>query len=213
MNRYHEGKIYKLCNDVDDNIYVGSTCLSLAKRYYNHKKGARKLNSTSRVYTHLNTIGWENVHIILVESYPCENKMELLKRERYWIETLKSSLNHNIPTRTKSEYHRSDQYKEHLDKYRSSDKYKRNQIVYGIKYRQTDERKEYMKKYTIEYSEKNKESRRQYQLRRYQKQKFNKTLGYMESTIKKCQLELPVETSIIDSKNWNLSDRISYDLN
>ncbi len=191
MNRYNQGKIYKLCNDVDDQIYVGSTCLSLAKRYYSHKKTAAKAGISSLVYVHLNAIGWENVHIILVESYSCQNKMELLKRERYWIETLKSTLNHNIPTRTKSEYHRSEQYKNILNTYRSSDKYKNNMIEYGLKYRQTEERKKYMKQYQA--TEKYKMYKKKYQVKRNQNQKYQKTLSFMESTIRKYQAVSPIE--------------------
>jgi hypothetical protein len=32
--------------------------------------------------------GVENCSIVLIENYPCESKEELLKRERYWIETI-----------------------------------------------------------------------------------------------------------------------------
>jgi hypothetical protein len=51
-----------------------------------------------------NEIGWENVSIVLIEAYPCDNKMEMERRERYWIELLKPSLNTVIPTRTREEY-------------------------------------------------------------------------------------------------------------
>ena len=99
MNRYQKGKIYKLVNDADDEIYVGSSCLDLPKRFYSHKHAA-KLKGYMKVYNHLNTIGWGNVHIILIESFSCSNKMELEKRERYWIDTLSPSLNSSVPART-----------------------------------------------------------------------------------------------------------------
>jgi len=102
MNRYQKGKIYKLVNDADDQIYIGSSCLDLPKRFYMHKSAA-KLGGDRKVYKHLNTIGWEYVHIILVESFSCLNKMELEKRERYWIDTLTPSLNKNLPARTDAE--------------------------------------------------------------------------------------------------------------
>ena len=37
-NRYHNGKIYQITNNIDDMVYIGSTCLPLRKRIYNHKK-------------------------------------------------------------------------------------------------------------------------------------------------------------------------------
>jgi len=94
MNRYQKGKIYKLVNDADDEIYVGSSCLDLSKRFYFHKH-ASKTKGHVKVYKHLNTVGWDNVHIILVESFACSNKMELEKRERYWFDILSPSLNTN----------------------------------------------------------------------------------------------------------------------
>lgn len=98
MNRYANGKIYRLVNNVDDQFYVGSTCMPLAKRKSDHKSRAKQ-RPDSHVYKHLNTVGWDNVKIILIEEYKCENKMELEKRERYWIEELEAPLNTNIPTR------------------------------------------------------------------------------------------------------------------
>jgi predicted GIY-YIG superfamily endonuclease len=39
---YENSKIYKLVNDVDDKIYVGSTATTLAKRLYGHKNSAKR---------------------------------------------------------------------------------------------------------------------------------------------------------------------------
>ena len=35
---YSQGKIYKITNDYNDDIYIGSTCDSLAKRFSTHKR-------------------------------------------------------------------------------------------------------------------------------------------------------------------------------
>jgi hypothetical protein len=75
MNRYHNGKIYKLVN-ADTRIYVGSTCLPLSKRLSCHKKA-----------------GWENVRIVQIEAFRCETKQELVAREQFYIDLLKPSLN------------------------------------------------------------------------------------------------------------------------
>lgn len=101
-NRYKNGKIYRLVNDVDDEFYVGSTCLSLPKRLYYHKQDARR--GILPAYQHFNNVGWENVKIILIEEYACDNKMELERQERKWIEELKPTLNKVVPTRTRQEY-------------------------------------------------------------------------------------------------------------
>jgi hypothetical protein len=94
MNRYHNGKIYKLVNTVDDSIYVGSTSMPLSKRLSGHKRDARK-NTEQRVYKELNKVGWSNVRIVLIEAYHCENKNELIAREQHHIDLLKPELNKN----------------------------------------------------------------------------------------------------------------------
>ena len=43
-NRYTNGKIYQITNNLNDMIYIGSTCLPLRKRWYNHKN-----RSTDRI--------------------------------------------------------------------------------------------------------------------------------------------------------------------
>jgi len=89
MVNYANGKIYKLVNNIDEKEYVGSTCNPLYKRKGQHK-GMAGLHPERRVYAHLNKIRWENVEIILIENYPCANREELTKRERYWIEVQRS---------------------------------------------------------------------------------------------------------------------------
>ena len=90
-----QGKVYKLVNTVDNQIYVGSTVSPLSKRFHGHKTDARK-PSTRRVMTHLLSIGWENVRIILIENYTCLSKEELRAREQYYIDLLRPSLNMSL---------------------------------------------------------------------------------------------------------------------
>jgi group I intron endonuclease len=101
---YANGQIYKIVNNVDDKIYVGSTCTILAKRKVQHKAKA-KIYPDRTLYAHCNVVGWTNVQIILVEAFPCANKQELQQRERYWIDQLKPVLNVSIPTRTRQEHY------------------------------------------------------------------------------------------------------------
>lgn len=102
--KYSRGKIYRLVNDIDSDIYIGSTCETLAKRKGKHKREART-NTERRVYKHLNQVGWDNVHIILIEEYPCQNIEQLKARERHWIEKINPTLNTYIPLRTRKEWY------------------------------------------------------------------------------------------------------------
>jgi len=103
MVNYKLGKIYKLVNNVDNEIYVGSTCSSLAKRKAEHKIRSKRKCTNRKVYKHCNEVGWENVGIVLIEKYPCDDKSELFKRERFYYDLLNPSLNMNSPKRSKQD--------------------------------------------------------------------------------------------------------------
>lgn len=95
MVNYQEGKIYKLVGG--GLTYYGSTCDELRKRLYQHKQ--KKCKSKLLYDT------GDKVEIILVEKYPCNDKMELHQRERYYIENF-DCVNKNIPNRKNKEYHK-----------------------------------------------------------------------------------------------------------
>lgn len=127
MVKYKNGRIYKLVNNIDDKIYVGSTTQSLCRRKVEHKSRSKnKIKSNYKVYKHLNKIGWENVDIVLIEKYPCNDKEVMHKRERYWIELLGASLNTSIPTRKIKEWveKNKDKLKNYKKEYRKQNKEK-----------------------------------------------------------------------------------------
>ena len=83
---YSNSRIYKLqCND--GYYYIGSTVNELRKRLWGHKTDSKKRNN--RLYQHINQIGWDNVKIILIEEFSCENKEQLHKKEDEYIQTNK----------------------------------------------------------------------------------------------------------------------------
>lgn len=110
MVNYNDTIIYKLCckNPEIKDIYVGHTC-NFTRRKHEHKKCCNNSNRkdyTIKVYKFIRDNGnWDNWDMIMIEQYPCQNKLEAERRERYWIETLNSTLNRQIPSRTKKEYY------------------------------------------------------------------------------------------------------------
>jgi len=78
MPNYQNAKIYKLISPHTDNIYIGSTIQLLTKRLYNHYK---RQSCSSKILTDLG-----DCKIILIEKYPCDDKMELAKREQHYID-------------------------------------------------------------------------------------------------------------------------------
>jgi len=102
---YANGKIYKIISNMTDDIYVGSTCQLLCRRMASHRSyynrfinGSIKCSKSS-----FEILKHGDATIVLIEKYPSNNKEELHRRERHYIETLKC-VNKVIPTRTRKEY-------------------------------------------------------------------------------------------------------------
>jgi hypothetical protein len=110
MPDYQKGKIYKLWSPQGNEIYIGSTVNSLAKRLSQHKS-YRDCNSK---YLFEN---YNDVRIELIEEYPCDNKIQLNKKEGEHIRN-NTCLNRCIPGRTKKEREKKyrENNKEHLNK-------------------------------------------------------------------------------------------------
>jgi len=143
MNKFNNGKIYKIVNDINDECYIGSTCNSLVWRWNMHKTYAKCSElAKTKFYKYINEIGIEHFKIELFEEYPCENKEQLLKREGYFI-NLYGTLNHNSAGNNNfniKEWNKQyrEQHKEEIKLYR-------------------DNNKEIQKEYNKQYYEKNRE--------------------------------------------------------
>ena len=92
-NNYQYGKIYSLRYYPNpEYIYIGSTKQPLYKRLYGHKYDS--LTKDSLIYKTMRaTNDINNWYIELYETFPCNNKEELNKRENEVIRELKPSLN------------------------------------------------------------------------------------------------------------------------
>ena len=84
-NRYNNTKIYKMYDPISEYYYIGSTCGTLTKRLYEHKHVAIR-QPERKVYKFFNSIGWENVKIVLLEEHFLENKNQQLREENRVIE-------------------------------------------------------------------------------------------------------------------------------
>ena len=92
----YTARVYKIINVINDDIYIGSTKQTLEKRLYEHR-----LRSTYKKYQHRDFYAFLYKHrvnprtfeIILLEEFLCENRRHQLKREQYFITTLKPKFN------------------------------------------------------------------------------------------------------------------------
>jgi hypothetical protein len=119
---YSKSLIYKIvCNDTAiTDIYVGSTT-DFRKRKTLHKRTCIHSSQNRhhlKVYQFIRENGgWDNWDMVLIEKYPCEDNLELVKRERYWKEELNATLNTNVPSRTKKEWREDNkEYKSEMDR-------------------------------------------------------------------------------------------------
>lgn len=168
---YTKGKIYRLLCD-DGHYYIGSTTNTLAGRLSNHKQSSK--TQTSRVYQHINNIGWDNVMIEMIEEFPCDSKDELTAKEDTYIKELKSDelcLNFNrpnIPPEEKKillkEYYEAHK-EEIMEKHRVYNEKNREKVdQYQSDYRlvNAQKRREYTRNYAKEHPEWKLQSDREY---------------------------------------------------
>ena len=111
MPDYKNGKIYMIESAIHGGCYYGSTCSPLAKRFYGHKNDSKRYKDGKRNYTTSFVLfDYDDVRIILVEAFPCDNKMELIAREAKYIRENKC-LNKVIPCRSSKEYYQDNKEK------------------------------------------------------------------------------------------------------
>lgn len=139
------GKIYKIWNDVNDKIYIGSTKMKLEERFKSHKNISNKYlyEKSCPFIKALKDIGFNNFHIELIEYFEYTTNIDLLTRENYYMNLYQSrnpdygyNLNRSIkPNKEELACNRSkytkmyrdrhlDRYKKHIQKTNLQKKFK-----------------------------------------------------------------------------------------
>ena len=141
MVNYQNGKIYKIINENNDIVYIGSTAeYYLSSRYAKHKYKA------------------PNHKIILIENYPCNSKEELCKKEQQIIQQYDNLINMRkaySSQEEKKKYYENN--KTEISEYKKK-WYEENKTEINEKHKKYREKnKEYKKKYLKKYREENKE--------------------------------------------------------
>ena len=86
-NRYSNSKIYKIVNENTGMFYIGSTCLPLHKRFYQHKHNSKKdKHKNIKLYKYFTEPTFDDFKIVLVEEFNLENKEQLKREENKYIE-------------------------------------------------------------------------------------------------------------------------------
>ena len=85
MNIYENGKIYKIIDNTNNDIYIGSTTNKyLCNRLAQHKHNAYNDKRANLASKQIILNG--DYKIILIENYSCKTKDELRAREQYYID-------------------------------------------------------------------------------------------------------------------------------
>ena len=139
---FSKGKIYKITNDYNNDIYVGSTCDTLVKRFNNHKRHSREPRRLEYpLYKLMNKIGFERFRIELICNYPCEDKYQLRQKEGKHIReigTLNISIAGGVDEQEyQKEYRENNKeyFKEYFTKYynENKDRYKKEKPIVKCK--------------------------------------------------------------------------------
>jgi len=148
INKYENGKIYRIISHKTNDVYIGSTTQSLYERLNNHKDSCKRYLNKKQLYcpTSYDILKYDDAHIELIEDYKCNSKKELEKKEGEYIR-INDCINKNVAGRTGKNYY---------------DENKEKVLTRHKKWRENNQ--EYMKQYRIKNREKNIE---------YQKQRRN----------------------------------------
>ena len=150
--KFNNAKIYKITNDYNDDVYIGSTCDTLTKRFSVHKNFSVSKKHRP-LYVLMKDIGIERFRIDLIEEYPCKDKMELNMREGYYIRDM-GTLNIQIAGRTKAEYQKTPKVKEYQKLYNQINKDELNKKAKEYRDTNKDEKKKRDKEYYLKNREK-----------------------------------------------------------
>jgi len=172
MPNYQDGKIYKIHSYKTNKIYIGSTTQPLCKRLSDHKTKFKRGNGGTMSKK---ILIYDDAMITLIETYSCNDKNELEKRERYHIEN-NNCINKIIPTRTKKEYdiaNKDYQIQYRINRIEIRKQYlienvdKINQYVKQYKIDNKDKIKQYQKQYDKQYYNNNKDKIKQNSIQKY----------------------------------------------
>ena len=162
MVKYENSKIYKIVDNTNGNIYIGSTVKKLSERLGQHRTAYKMFLDGKRG----NVKSFEIIKngdydiILLEECKDITNKEQLYARERYYIDSLEC-VNKVIPGRTSKEWYEDnkDQVTQYRKQYYEENK---DQVTqYRKQYYEINQEEilNYQKQYYAAHSEKIKQHR------------------------------------------------------
>jgi hypothetical protein len=155
MPDYQKGKIYAIRSYETDELYIGSTVEKLSKRMSKHRSSMKSWkNGKTNYITSYKILEYPTCYIELLETYPCNSKEELCKKEGEYIRDMEC-VNKVIPSRTRQEYVNDN--KEQIARTKKEHYEDNKQEILQKNKEYYEENKEHILQQNKEYREKNKE--------------------------------------------------------
>jgi predicted GIY-YIG superfamily endonuclease len=98
------GSVYKITDNNNIIVYIGSTTRNINKRFREHKY--KSLNSLKPLYIYIRSIGINNFKFEVLHTSQFNDIVELRQKEKTFIINHNPMFNKNMPSRTKCEYRR-----------------------------------------------------------------------------------------------------------
>jgi hypothetical protein len=180
-NKYENAKIYKITSIHSDLVYIGSTIQKLSSRKSGHMVSYKRwLNNGINYTSSYELIKLGDIDICLIEEFPCENKEQLHKRERYYIENTNKCINIKNPYFNIKEYREKhkEKAKEYMKDYYLNNKDKRQEylnkkkdVLFENRKKYKEDNKDKIKEEQHKYYIENKEKKKEYNKQYYEKKK------------------------------------------
>ena len=89
MSKYNSGKIYKIVDNTNGSVYIGSTIQTLTRRLTEHERNhhLQEINKGNKT-TSIKIIENGFYSIVLLKKFPCNSKQELLMEERKFMDAI-----------------------------------------------------------------------------------------------------------------------------
>jgi hypothetical protein len=163
---YSQAKVYKITNDFNNDVWIGTTCDSLVKKFSVHKADAiRNFRKNCIIQKLIKEHGFDRFRIQLIEEYPCEDLYQLRQRQGHHIREMKAinkyadgkdyyEKNKELAYEHHKEYIQKPEVKARIKEYRKEYRQKPEVKQKYNEYRQQPEVKQKLKEYKQIYDQK-----------------------------------------------------------
>ena len=159
----YKARVYKIINDIDNAIYIGSTKQNLSARMAHHRASFYK--NESSLHNYVKKLGdWKYFHIILIKEFDCQSHQHMIQKEQEYIDKYMKDLDYIVLNKRKA-YQTKEQRKKQQLENSQTEKRKLHKKIYDKKYSQTEKYKQYHKQYN--QTEKYKQYHKQYSQKIY----------------------------------------------